>query len=225
MKVSLRKQRAGMRMRLVAAAVLGCYAAVPAAAAPADIVSIKANDLKPTAIGSFKAYDVTNGVDVYNLAHRTAATAASFHVLGGQTFRVIQGASSDAFMIRVTGVPGETGKVLQQSMIAGNVLSNGQIYLMNSAGALIMPGAVVDTARFVASTLNLSDADFLAGRLTFQRTPNAADVTIQGDGQIINQGTIRTPSGGSVYLIGTTVRNEGLISTPQGETILAAGQT
>ncbi|MDP3513222.1 MAG: GLUG motif-containing protein, partial [Sulfuritalea sp.] len=41
----------------------------------------------------------------------------------------------------------------------------------------------------------------------------------------INQGEIRTPAGGSVYLIGNNVSNEGIITTPKGETILAAGAT
>mgnify|MGYP002131157107 CR=1 FL=1 len=46
-----------------------------------------------------------------------------------------------------------------------------------------------------------------------------------GAGSVVNQGTITTPSGGSVYLIGTNVSNNGVITTPQGETILAAGAT
>jgi hypothetical protein len=40
---------------------------------------------------------------------------------------------------------------------------------------------------------------------------------------VINQGEIRTPSGGSVYLVGSNVSNDGIIHTPAGETILAAG--
>ncbi|MFA5123856.1 filamentous hemagglutinin N-terminal domain-containing protein, partial [Zavarzinia sp.] len=75
----------------------------------------------------------------------------------------------------------------------------------------------VDTAGFVASTLNIRNEDFLAGRNLFINDGGAKDV--------INQGEIRTPAGGSVYLIGTNVSNEGIITTPKGETILAAGAT
>jgi len=76
---------------------------------------------------------------------------------------------------------------------------------------------VVDVARFIASTLNISDNDFLAGRLNF---------TSQGiSGDVENQGLIKTASGGSVYLVGANVTNSGVIQSPGGEILLAAGQT
>ncbi|MRR52595.1 MAG: filamentous hemagglutinin N-terminal domain-containing protein, partial [Rhodocyclaceae bacterium] len=103
------------------------------------------------------------------------------------------------------------------SQIYGTLWSNGQVWLVNQAGIQIGPGGMVDTAGFVASTLNVNAADFLAGRLNFLATPGAGDV--------VNQGTITTPSGGFVYLVGSNVSNEGIIHTPQGETLLAAGKT
>lgn len=42
---------------------------------------------------------------------------------------------------------------------------------------------------------------------------------------VVNQGSITTPDGGSVYLVASNVSNEGVIHTPHGETILAAGQS
>jgi len=88
---------------------------------------------------------------------------------------------------------------------------------VNPAGIMVGPGGRVDTAGFVASTLSIRNEDFLAGRQLFINDGSAKD--------ILNQGEIRTPSGGSVYLIGSNVSNEGIITTPQGETILAAGAT
>lgn len=205
-------QRLNTRARLMAVAILGCYAAVPAWA-QTDLKTITAADLQKTGIGNFTATQGVHSVDVYNLASRTVANAANFHVLAGETFKVYQNSASDAFMVRVTS---QAGQGLQQSVIAGNVWSNGQFWLQNAAGMIIKPGAVIDTARFVGA-LNVTDANFLAGKLTFQ---NPAD-----GGKIVNQGEIKTPSGGSVYLIGTDVSNEGVITTPQGETILATGST
>jgi hypothetical protein len=75
----------------------------------------------------------------------------------------------------------------------------------------------VDVAGLVASTLNLSNQDFLAGRLNFQ--PERRRI------QVVNYGNIVTPVGGRVYLIAPNVENHGVISTPQGQTILAAGKT
>jgi hypothetical protein len=82
---------------------------------------------------------------------------------------------------------------------------------------MVGPGGRVDVAGFVASTLNIRNEDFLAGRNVFINDTSAKNV--------INQGEIRTPAGGSVYLIGSNVSNEGIITTPKGETILAAGAT
>ncbi len=103
------------------------------------------------------------------------------------------------------------------SQLFGTLSSNGRVFLINPAGILVGTGAVIDTAGFVGSTLNLSNADFLANRLNFTETPGA--------GKVENYGSISTPTGGSVYLIGTQVENHGIINTPQGEVLLAAGKT
>jgi hypothetical protein len=91
------------------------------------------------------------------------------------------------------------------------------VWLINPAGIMVGASGRIDTAAFVASTLNIRNEDFLAGRHLFINDGTGKD--------IINQGEIRTPAGGSVYLIGNNVTNEGIITTPKGETILAAGAT
>src|SRR5690606_21401535 len=53
------------------------------------------------------------------------------------------------------------------SAIFGTLSSNGRLVLVNPAGITVGAGAVVDTAGFTASTLRMSDADALAGRLLF----------------------------------------------------------
>ena len=102
-------------------------------------------------------------------------------------------------------------------MLLGTLSSNGQVWLINPAGIMVGQGATIDVAGFVASTLNVANQDFLAGRLNFGATPNA--------GSIQNYGQITTPSGGSVYLVAPAVTNNGIINAPNGEVILAAGQT
>ncbi len=90
--------------------------------------------------------------------------------------------------------------------------------LINPNGILFGAGARVDVNGLVASTLNLSNADFLAGKLQVQRYDRAA-------GDVSNQGAITTPSGGQVYLIGSSVTNGGVITSPGGDVVLAAGQS
>ena len=103
------------------------------------------------------------------------------------------------------------------SAILGTLQSNGRVFLINPNGVLFGAGATVDVAGLVASTLNLSNADFLAGRMRFTE--------VAGAGGVVNQGTITTPSGGQVYLVAPNVQNSGIINSPQGEVILAAGKS
>ncbi|TAK42540.1 MAG: filamentous hemagglutinin N-terminal domain-containing protein [Betaproteobacteria bacterium] len=131
-----------------------------------------------------------------------------FSIGAGEVTRFIQQSSASAVLNRV--VSGEL------SQIYGQLLSNGRVFLINPGGIVMGPGAVVDTAGFVASTLNLVDGDFIAGNLKFQGDANA--------GSIVNQGWIRTGYGGQVVLVAPHIENSGLIHTPGGELILAAGQ-
>jgi filamentous hemagglutinin family protein len=132
-----------------------------------------------------------------------------FSIGVNETTRFIQTSASSAVLNRVLAN--------DPSLIYGTLTSNGKVWLINPAGIMVGASGKIDTAGFVASTLNISNQNFLAGRNLFESTPGA--------GAVVNQGSITTPSGGSVYLIGPNVTNEGIITTPQGETILAAGQT
>ena len=132
-----------------------------------------------------------------------------FSIGAGQTTNFVQQSASSSVLNRVIGP--------DPSSLLGALTSNGKVFLINPAGIVVGQGARIDVPSFVASTLNLSNADFLAGKLNFTSNPNA--------GNIQNSGTISTPEGGSVYLVAPQVENNGIISTPKGETILAAGNT
>ena len=132
-----------------------------------------------------------------------------FSIGASEVTRFIQQSASSAILNRVVG-----GNI---SQIQGQLLSNGRVFLINPSGIVVGPGAVIDTAGFVGSTLNMLDADFLAGKLRFQGDANS--------GSIINQGWIRTTYGGQVILVAPQIENSGLIHTPGGELILAAGKS
>ena len=103
------------------------------------------------------------------------------------------------------------------SHILGNLSSNGHIWLVNPYGVLFGPNARIDVAGLVASTLDISNIDFLASRNQFYSTNNL--------GEVRNQGDIQTTLGGRVWLVGNQVKNEGVIQTPSGQIALAAGNS
>jgi filamentous hemagglutinin family protein len=103
----------------------------------------------------------------------------------------------------------------EASQIFGRLNANGQVFLINPNGVLFGQGAQVDVGGLVASTLNISDTDFLAGRYKFQSSLAPAS--------ILNQGTITAAAGGSVALLGGDVTNQGTISAHLGTVALAAG--
>src|SRR3954468_1031465 len=105
------------------------------------------------------------------------------------------------------------------SVILGTLTSNGRVFLINPSGIAFGQRAVINVAGLAASTLNISDSDFLSGRLRFVGTGT--------EGALTNAGTITTSDGGHVYLIAPNVQNQvgGVITSPKGEVVIAAGQT
>jgi fibronectin-binding autotransporter adhesin len=101
------------------------------------------------------------------------------------------------------------------SDIQGRLTANGQIFLVNPSGVLFGKGAQVDVGGLVASTLDISDTDFLVGRNVFSRAGAA--------GSIVNQGTLNAAQGGYIALLAPEVRNEGVITARLGSVALAAG--
>jgi len=101
------------------------------------------------------------------------------------------------------------------SVILGTLSSNGRVFLVNPGGIVFGAGSTVNVAGMVATSLNLSDADFLAGRGNFTLTPGAQAVS--------NTGNITAQSGGEIYLIAPNVENSGVITAPNGEILLIAG--
>jgi len=101
------------------------------------------------------------------------------------------------------------------SRIYGQLSANGQVWLINPAGVVFGQGSKIDVGSLVASTLDTTNTDFLAGKAVFSRG-NAA-------GSIINKGEITAADGGLVALLAPTVSNDGIVSARLGNVVLAAG--
>src|SRR5712672_817259 len=64
-----------------------------------------------------------------------------------------------------------------------NLVYNGQVYLVNPNGIAITPSGTVNVGGgFVASTLGISDHDFLSGKRTF--TGNGSSAAVSNAGRI-----------------------------------------
>ena len=133
----------------------------------------------------------------------------SFSIMPGELTRFIQQSSTSSVLNRITGQ--------NPSQILGALQSNGKVFLINPNGIVFGAGSRVDVSVLVASSLDLSDANFLAGDLKFSSTRTTGNVS--------NAGGITTPSGGQVYLIAPNVTNTGIITSPGGDVMLAAGRS
>jgi filamentous hemagglutinin family protein len=133
----------------------------------------------------------------------------TFNIGVGERTNIIQPGSSSVQLDRVTGGLGP-------SQILGSLWSNGHVFLVNPDGILFGQGATVNAAGFLATTNDITNANFMAGKYNF---------SISGlpDASIVNQGTITASSGGFAALVAPGVRNSGTISATLGTVALAAG--
>src|SRR5882672_6573312 len=191
------------RPRLVSLAVASCFVTSTAFANPTG----------PTVVNGTAAIVHSGNLLQVTNSPNAILNWQSFSIGANEITRFIQQSQASTVLNRVTGNAG----VIDPSVILGALQSNGRVFLINPSGILFGAGAQVDVAGLVASSLNISNADFLANRLKF------SDVV--GAGSVVNQGNIAPPSGGNVYLVGSAVTNSGIITSPQGEVVLAAGNS
>lgn len=167
-----------------------------------------------------QASTVTNGA---RLTITNSANALlnwqSFSIGSDAAVRFEQPNAASRVLNRVTGN--------DPSAIFGQLSSNGQVWLLNPNGVLFGQGARIDVAGLVASTLNIGDAQWRAGRTLLTAGDSAPSAGV------VNQGELRTTTGGYVLLVGGVgsvdgaggVRNEGVIDAPGGRVALAAGRS
>ncbi|MBX3654006.1 MAG: filamentous hemagglutinin N-terminal domain-containing protein [Ramlibacter sp.] len=186
-------------------ALAACFAvSLPAGAQPTGAQAIHGSATL-SQNGSVLTVTTQNGAG----SSHSAINWQSFNIPGGSTTYFAQPDAASTSINRVLGN--------NPSAIFGTLGSNGKLVLVNPAGITVGAGAVVDTAGFTASTLRMSDADALAGRLRFGDGLGGGAMAVQG--QVVARG-------GDVVLIAPQldVGGTAVVQSVGGDTLLAAGQ-
>lgn len=171
--------------------------------------SLNANPEGGTVVSGSASFDQQgNSLTVTNTPG-TIINWQDFSIQTEETTRFVQQSSDSAVLNRVVGQ--------DPSQILGKLQSNGRVFIVNPNGIVFGAESVIDVSGLAASTLNLSNEDFLSQNLNF-----TGDGT---NGSLSNEGAITTSEGGFVYLIASNVENHGVIKSPKGEVILAAGHS
>jgi len=157
------------------------------------------------AAGGATISTAANAMTVSQSTQNVAINWQGFSIGQGQSVQFVQPSSSAVALNRVLGP--------DPSSILGSLSANGKVFLVNPNGILFGPGAQVNVGGLVASTRNITDADFMAGRHKFAGA---------GGGDVVNQGSI-SAAGGQVALLGANVSNDGVIVANMGSVALVAG--
>src|SRR6478735_9470552 len=190
-----------MRSVLLAATALLALGVAPAAAGPEG----------GTVVGGAATIQGQGGPAV--IVNQSTSSAIinwnTFNIRANESVRFNQPGASSVALNRVVGGLGP-------SEIMGSLTANGRVFIINRDGILFGPGSVVNTAGFLATTNDIRNADFMAGRYNF-------NIPGRPDASIVNQGRITATSGGFAALVAPGVRNTGTITATLGTVALVSG--
>jgi len=116
----------------------------------------------------------------------------------------------------IVNQPGATSAVLNRvttadaTQIDGVLKANGRVFVVNPAGVVFGKSAKVDVGSLVASTLDVTDQQFMdGGKLGLNGSRNINLFSRGGEGKVTNNGQLTAQE--SVILLGTQAANYGTI--------------
>lgn len=156
--------------------------------------------------------DRGNGtLDINQSTGKAIINWKDFSIGANETVNFRQPGSNSITLNRVVGN--------DPSAIFGRLNANGTVMLVNPNGVLFGKGARIDVGGLVATTANISDKDFLAGKYKFDKPSSKANA------MIVNEGTISIKDSGLAVLVAPAVRNSGVIEAKLGRVALAGAKT
>jgi len=148
-----------------------------------------------------------NSLTVQQTSQRAAIDWNSFNVGSGAQVNFNQPNAAAVTLNRVLDT--------NPSQIMGRINAPGQVFFVNPNGVLFGATSQVDVGGLLVSTHGISNADFMAGKSTFEGNSKNASIT--------NLGSLQASLGGYIALLAPQVRNEGVIVAREGTIAMAAG--
>lgn len=150
-----------------------------------------------------------NALTVRQSSDKLVANWSTFNIGQNASVQFVQPGSASVALNRIADT--------SPSQIFGKLSANGQVFLLNPQGIVFGTTARVDVGALVASSLDLSTANFLSGNYQFAKNISAGGIS--NAGQISANGG----AGSVVAFIAPQVTNTGSITATGGQVALAAG--
>jgi filamentous hemagglutinin family protein len=195
------RRRGKSRARAVLAAALLAGGASSALALPAGekVISGKADVLR---------YDDGKQMSINQPTDKLIMEWNGFGIERGERVTFNQLSPNSIALNRVVGT--------DASRIYGNLDANGRVFLVNPNGVLFGNTARVNVGGLVATTLDIKNEDFDAGRFRFSGESQA---------RVSNEGVLTASERGAIALLGAKVINQGVVQAQMGTVALGAGKT
>lgn len=138
----------------------------------------------------------------------------TFNVASGFAVYFDQPSATSVTLNRVTGG--------NPSFIQGTINATGSVFLVNRAGILFGAGSSVNVGGLVASTMDITDANFNAGVGSGHYIFNA--VAGFPGAPVVNQGAITADAGGTIALLAARIENQpgATLTAPEGSVVFGA---
>ncbi len=148
-------------------------------------------------------------VEIQQHTQKAIVDWRSFNIAPNETTKIVQPNSSAWILNRINGAHNPT-------VIQGRLEANGNVAIVNPDGIVFSKGSRVDVHSLIATTSNISNNDFMAGRMNFNQPGNAG-------ASVINEGNISIGDYGLGAFVAPGVRNSGVITARFGSISLASG--
>ncbi|RWQ58827.1 filamentous hemagglutinin N-terminal domain-containing protein [Mesorhizobium sp.] len=175
------------------------------------VSSVHANPLDGNVVSGSATISAPNPttVQIDQASQNAVINWQSFNIEQGETTRFVQPNANAWTLNRVTGD-------IEPSRILGTLEANGNVAIINPDGILFGEGARVDVNGLIATTHDIANDDFMAGRFNFTQSGDPA-------ASVVNEGQISIGDYGIGAFVAPGVRNSGVITAKMGSISLASG--